>query len=224
MPSITLPQGTIDYVDEGDPSGTPVVAVHGFAADGDLWATTSAALGERVRVLRPTLPLGSHRSPMHGDPAPQDVAATLLAFLDELGLEDPILLGNDSGGAICQFAINARPDRVRRVVLTNCDGFEQIPAVPVQPAAADRQGARAVHRIDAGHACTGAAPRALLRPAGKRAQRRPLAPVPRALPHEPGDPQAGHRFHAPSQAERPAGGNDGVGRLGRRRARRLGHA
>ena len=130
MPSIDLPQGTIEYFDEGDPAGTPVVAVHGVLTSGELWASTSAALGERVRVLRPTLPLGSHRTPVHGTPSPRDVAATLLAFLDELGLEDPVLLGNDSGGAICQLAIHARPERVRRLVLTNCDAFDEFPPFP----------------------------------------------------------------------------------------------
>ena len=130
MPSIDLPQGTIEYFDEGDPAGTPVVAVHGVLTSAELWASTSAALGERVRMLRPTLPLGSHRTPVHGTPSPRDVAATLLAFLDELGLEDPVLLGNDSGGAICQLAIHAQPERVRRLVLTNCDAFDEFPPFP----------------------------------------------------------------------------------------------
>ena len=130
MPSITLPQGTIEYFDEGNPAGVPVVAVHGFLASAELWGTTAAALGERVRVLRPTLPLGSHRVPVHGTPGPREVAAILLAFLDAMGLEDPILLGNDSGGAICQLAVQAQPERVRRLVLTNCDGFDQFPPFP----------------------------------------------------------------------------------------------
>lgn len=133
MPSITLPQGTIEYVDEGDPTGTPVVAVHGVVTDGDLWAATSAALGDRVRVLRPTLPLGSHRMPMHLAPGPRDVATVLLAFLDALDLEDPVLLATDSGGAICLLALHAQPDRVRRLVLTNCDAFDQFPPFPFSP-------------------------------------------------------------------------------------------
>ncbi len=130
MPIVTLPQGPMEYADEGDPSGVPVVCVHGYLSDGDLWRPTAVALGDRVRVLRPTLPLGSHRMPATATPAPRDVAAALLAFLDALGLEDPVLLGNDSGGAICQLAIHARPDRVRRLVLTNCDGFDEFPPFP----------------------------------------------------------------------------------------------
>lgn len=138
MPTVTLPLGPITYADEGDPTGRPVVCVHGLAADGELWAATSAALGDRVRVLRPTLPLGSHRTPTTGALTPRAVAATILAFLDELGLEDPVLLGNDTGGALCQLALQAQPSRVRRLVLTNCDAFTTFPPFPfnaLRPAA-----------------------------------------------------------------------------------------
>ena len=130
MPTIDLPLGPIDYADEGDPTGVPVVAVHGFMADGDLWASTAAALGDRVRLLRPTLPLGAHRTPLVLDPGPGDVVDVLLAFMDALGLEDPILLGNDTGGAICQLTVARRPDRVGGMVLTNCDAFDQFPPFP----------------------------------------------------------------------------------------------
>jgi len=130
VPDITLSQGTITYEDEG--SGPPVVFVHGFLVDGDLWRETAAQLRGRARCIRPTLPLGAHRRAMGAafDASPRGVARLLLEFLDALGLEDVTLVGNDTGGAICQFAIDERPDRVARLVLTNCDAFERFPPPP----------------------------------------------------------------------------------------------
>ncbi len=45
-------------------------------------------------------------------------------FLDALGLEEVTLVGNDTGGAICQFVVASYPERVERLVLTNCDAFD----------------------------------------------------------------------------------------------------
>lgn len=130
MPHVTLPQGRVDYVDEGDATGVPVVFVHGFLTDGELWAATGAALGGRARVIRPTWPLGSHRTPMTESLDPGQVADLVVAFMDELGLEDPILVGNDSGGAVSQLVVARHPDRLRRLVLTNCDAFTELPPQP----------------------------------------------------------------------------------------------
>jgi pimeloyl-ACP methyl ester carboxylesterase len=48
-------------------------------------------------------------------------------FLDALDLQNVTLVGNDTGGALCQMLVTQRPDRVARLVLTNCDGFEVFP-------------------------------------------------------------------------------------------------
>ena len=40
------------------------------------------------------------------------------------------LVGNDTGGAICQFLLDSDASRVGRVVLTNCDAFTNFPPAP----------------------------------------------------------------------------------------------
>jgi pimeloyl-ACP methyl ester carboxylesterase len=40
------------------------------------------------------------------------------------------LVGNDTGGAICQFLLDSDASRVGRVVLTNCDAFTAFPPAP----------------------------------------------------------------------------------------------
>jgi pimeloyl-ACP methyl ester carboxylesterase len=45
-------------------------------------------------------------------------------------LTDVTLVGNDTGGALCQFVIDEDPSRIGRLVLTNCDAFDKFPPAP----------------------------------------------------------------------------------------------
>jgi len=46
------------------------------------------------------------------------------ARLAGLELTDVTLVGNDTGGALCQFTIDTDQSRIGRLVLTNCDAFD----------------------------------------------------------------------------------------------------
>jgi pimeloyl-ACP methyl ester carboxylesterase len=130
MTEIDLPQGIVRVRDDG--AGPAVVFVHGLLVDGGLWRETAAALAPAHRCIVPDLPLGAHRHPMRAgaDQSPRGVARLVGDLLDRLELDDVTLVGNDTGGAICQFLVDERPERVARLVLTNCDGFEQFPPAP----------------------------------------------------------------------------------------------
>jgi pimeloyl-ACP methyl ester carboxylesterase len=130
MPAIEIEQGTIHFEEAGPPAGRPVVCVHGYLMAGDLWAGLGERLaGRGLRVLMPTWPLGSHREPMRdgADVTPRGVAAIIAAFLEALDLRDAVLVGNDTGGALCQVVAVDHPDRLGALVLTNCDAFENCP-------------------------------------------------------------------------------------------------
>ncbi len=45
-------------------------------------------------------------------------------------MEDVTLVGNDTGGAICQFLVDTDPRRIGRLVLTNCDALDKFPPFP----------------------------------------------------------------------------------------------
>ena len=59
------------------------------------------------------------------DLSPLGVARLVADLLEALDLHEVTLIGNDTGGAICQLVIAHHPARITRLVLTNCDAFEQ---------------------------------------------------------------------------------------------------
>lgn len=131
---VVLQQGTV-YVRETG-SGPPVVFVHGVLVDGRLWDPVVEQLaGAGVRCVVPDLPLGAHRTPMRADAdlSPVGVARLVADLLEALDLEDVTLVGNDSGGAISQLVAARHPERLGRVVLTNCDAFEVFPPAYFKP-------------------------------------------------------------------------------------------
>ncbi len=127
MPDIKLPQGTIRYGDAGQ--GPAIVFVHGLLVDSTLWRKVVPLLEGEARCIAPDLPLGSHRIAMNADAdlSPASVAALVGDLLAALDLEDVTLVGNDTGGAICQLVALDHGERVGRLVLTNCDCFEVFP-------------------------------------------------------------------------------------------------
>ena len=124
MSEVKLSQGTINLRESGD--GPPIVFVHGLLVDGRLWRKVTPLLEDRFRCIVPDLPLGSHRTPMSPDAdlSPPALARLIADFLEALDLEDVVLAANDTGGAISQITAANHPERIGRLVLTNCDAFE----------------------------------------------------------------------------------------------------
>ena len=124
---LNLPQGTILCHEAG--SGPPVVFVHGLLVNANLWRKVVARLAPDFRCVALDLPLGSHIRAM---PAGADLSTPPLAdmvadAIEALGLEDVTLVGNDTGGAICQVVVTKRPERIGRLVLTPCDYRDNFP-------------------------------------------------------------------------------------------------
>jgi pimeloyl-ACP methyl ester carboxylesterase len=131
--TIDLPAGTIHYRVSGPEDGPPMVFVHGFLVDDTLWADVPERLADAgFRTYAPTWPLASHTTPMRPDAelGPRAVARVILSFLEALDLRDVVLVGNDTGGAVCQFLLDEDAYRIGRLVLTNCDAFDTFPPFP----------------------------------------------------------------------------------------------
>lgn len=124
---IDLPAGRIRYREAGN--GKPVVFVHGYLVDGRLWDGVVDRLADRCRCIAPDWPLGAQQIAMKpgADLSPPGIAATISSLLEALDLEDVTIVGNDSGGAMSQVLVSRHPERIGRLVLTNCDTHENFP-------------------------------------------------------------------------------------------------
>lgn len=124
---IELPAGRIRYREAG--AGEPVVFVHGYLVDGRLWDGVVDRLADRFRCIAPDWPMGSQQIAMNpaADLSPPGIAATIASLLEALELDDVTIVGNDSGGAMSQVLVTRHPERIGRLVLTNCDTHENFP-------------------------------------------------------------------------------------------------
>jgi pimeloyl-ACP methyl ester carboxylesterase len=121
---VELGQGTVRYRDAG--AGEPVLFVHGLLVNGSLWRKVTPSLEGDFRCIVPDWPLGSHSPAMHADAelSPLGLARVIDDFMTALDLDGVTLVGNDTGGAICQLVAAHHPDRIGRLVLTPCDAYE----------------------------------------------------------------------------------------------------
>lgn len=112
--TVTLPDGReLGYADVGDPTGDPIVVLHGFPNARTFGALFDAAGREHgVRVLTPERPGFGISDPDPGR-TPSGYAADLDAFADEFDLGSFPLLGVSGGGPYALAAV-AELDRIER--------------------------------------------------------------------------------------------------------------
>jgi len=110
---------TLSYTDAGNPSGTPVVFIHGFPFNQGLWRPQVAALSSRYRVI--TYDLRGHGESDIGDGQYliEFFVDDFLGLLDHLEIGQAVVAGLSMGGYIALRAIERNPERFRALVL--CD-------------------------------------------------------------------------------------------------------
>ncbi len=136
MPTVSLTIGNVHYEKAGPDDGRPVVFIHGYAMAGSLWRPLTERLAEGgFACIAPTWPLGAHTEPMRRDSqlTIEAIAAMVGELLEKLSLEDVVLVGNDTGGAVAQVVATSTPERLGALVLTSCDAFEHFPPPILKP-------------------------------------------------------------------------------------------
>lgn len=112
----------IAFFDEGDPSGAPILLIHGFASSANVnwvfpgWLKTLGDAGYRVIALDNR---GHGKSSKPYDPElyrPQQMAGDAAALLGHLGIAEAHVMGYSMGARISAFLALAYPDRVRSLV------------------------------------------------------------------------------------------------------------
>ncbi|MGO8937128.1 MAG: alpha/beta fold hydrolase [Mycobacterium sp.] len=119
----------IEYTDTG--AGPTIVFVHGVYVTGALWQDLVDELGDSVRCVVPTWPLGAHSTPTQGaDLGAEAAAKRVVHFIETLDLRDITVVANDTGGGLVLAALGDTTldkSRITRLVLTNCDSYEHFP-------------------------------------------------------------------------------------------------
>jgi len=108
--------------------GPPVVFVHGALVNANLWRKVVPRLAGEFQCITLDMPLGSHELGMpDADLSPTGLGDLIADAIGALGIEPPTLVGNDTGGGLCQIALSRHPDLAARLALTSCDAYENFP-------------------------------------------------------------------------------------------------
>ena len=114
--------GTVGYAEFGDPDAPGAVFVHGVFVNGLLWRNVIADAEAERRCIAVDLPAHGRTRAKPGREYTLPAHAEFVEmFADAIGLDRFDLVGNDTGGAVCQHVAVRSTDRVRSLTLTNCD-------------------------------------------------------------------------------------------------------
>ena len=117
--TISLPTGvTLEYAEQGQPDGVPVVLLHGYTDSRLSWNLVLPRLPERYRVFaisqrghgESSKPVDAYRT--------ADFAADVVAFLDAKRIDRAIIVGHSMGSMVAQQFTIDNPSRVEALVIT----------------------------------------------------------------------------------------------------------
>jgi pimeloyl-ACP methyl ester carboxylesterase len=114
-----------------DPPRRSLVCVHGLAGSSRWWRPVVPALSERFDVRLVELPRFRFRSRVR----PSDAAAWLARWLDDAGLQRPVLVGHSLGGLIAAQLAALHPERLHSLVLVDPAGMPTGRPLALEPLA-----------------------------------------------------------------------------------------
>ena len=118
--------GRIAYVEQG--KGPAAIFFHGFSLNGFQWRGALGLLSAHRRCIAlDFMGMGYTETSANQALSPQAQVDMVVAFLDALGVDTVDIVANDSGGTIAQLFVVQHPERVRTLLLTNCDVHENSP-------------------------------------------------------------------------------------------------
>jgi len=99
--------------------GPPIVFLHGYPENLQIWSRLAPLLADRFEVIACDWPGMGYSDEWAGGATPRLQAERLLMILDELGIQQPILVGLDMGGQPALVCAALHQDRIARVVVMN---------------------------------------------------------------------------------------------------------
>jgi pyruvate dehydrogenase E2 component (dihydrolipoamide acetyltransferase) len=114
---------SLQYLKVGEGEGDPLVLLHGFGGDINIWVFNQEALAAEHTVYSLDLPGHGQSTKDVGDGDLASFVQALADFLDAMEIEKAHLVGHSMGGAVAGAFANAHPDRVSSVILISSAGL-----------------------------------------------------------------------------------------------------
>ncbi len=111
---------TAKYLTAG--RGEPLVLLHGDGHSARSWLSVMPALARTHEIYAPFLP-GFGSPAKLGDYSPTFFAGFVREFLDAVGVERAVLVGNSSGGLVAMHMALSEPERVTALGLVDSAGL-----------------------------------------------------------------------------------------------------
>lgn len=122
----------VAYLDRGD--GPPLLLLHGCPFSSFIWRKLIPELANRHRCLAPDLlGLGDTETPPGADWSLPAQASAILGLLDALHIDSTDVVAHDHGAAIAQLLAADHPERVRRLIITNAEAYDNWPSAEELP-------------------------------------------------------------------------------------------
>lgn len=124
--------GNIAYVERG--AGDLALFLHGYPLNGFQWRGAAERLAPFRHCILPDFMGLGHTEPAPGRAfTPEAQVDMLVALLDSLSVAAADIVANDSGGQAAQILVAHYPERVRSLLLTNCDSEIDSPPAALLP-------------------------------------------------------------------------------------------
>jgi pimeloyl-ACP methyl ester carboxylesterase len=124
---IQVGSARVAYLDDG--TGPPLLLVHGCPFSSYIWRRVIPLLRPHFRCIAPDLlGLGDTETPSDADWSLPAQAAIIVGLLDALGIQVAHVVAHDRGAATAQLIAAGDPSRIRRLVLTNAEAYDNWPS------------------------------------------------------------------------------------------------
>lgn len=122
---IRLPSGAVaHYRDQGNPTGPPLLLLHGWQASLHTWEPWVAELGDELRLISVDLPGHGLTGPVPSDDYRLEATVGFVTeLLDGLHIGRCHVAGSSMGGLIAWQLAARRPDRVDHLILIDAAGY-----------------------------------------------------------------------------------------------------
>jgi pimeloyl-ACP methyl ester carboxylesterase len=128
----------VAYIQRG--RGPAALFLHGFPLNAFQWRSVIPRLAGHRRCIAPDfMALGYTETAEGQEITPMTQAEMLAEFLDALRIKTADIVANDTGGEVAQLFVARYPQRVRSLLLSNCDVDANSPPPSFEPVLAAAQ-------------------------------------------------------------------------------------